>query len=643
MPAAADPPAQLVQLADAEPVGVHHHHHRRVGHVHPHLDHRGAHQHVDLPGAEGRHHRVLLLGRQLAVHEPQPQPGQRAVPQVLEQLDHRHRRRAVVDTGGLVGVIDAGGHHVGLPPAGHLLGHPRPGPVQPPRLLFDEDRGGGDGLAAAGKLPQLGGLQVAEHRQRHRARDRGGRHHQQVRGQTVAGLGAQAIPLLHPEAVLLVDDHQAEVVKFHGVLQQGVGADHDAGLPGGHLVAHLTFLRRRHRPGQQRHPGGALGPAELAGHPQRAEHVADRPGVLGGKDFRRRQQRALVAGVDHLQHRQHRDDGFAGAHLTLQQPVHRPGRLQFPVQGLQHRALPGGQLVRQPCGQRGGQAVVAARGGRAGLRLFAVPAAGQRPLHGDRLVEGQPLAGAVAVGGPLGEVDVTQRGVLGDQIALRQNVFGYRVGHRVEHGEHLAHAGVDVPALQSGAGRVDREEVALEGAQVQAAVLVAGGAGDRPQRRAAGAARRVEQQMVRVGELHRTLEVADLPGEHHPGALDEAALEVFGVEERGGDLGALVLQGDHQVLARRVALGAFEFGPPDHPDQGDVLTGLGQVVLAEHPAAVAVLARVVPQQVVDGADTQHLLQARGGLGADEAVEAIGQGGHRYSTPISRASPRCPVA
>ena len=48
----ADPAAQLVELTDTEPVGVHHHHHGRIGNVNPDLDNGGAHQDVDLPGPE---------------------------------------------------------------------------------------------------------------------------------------------------------------------------------------------------------------------------------------------------------------------------------------------------------------------------------------------------------------------------------------------------------------------------------------------------------------------------------------------------------------------------------------------------------------------------------------------------------------
>lgn len=103
-------------------------------------------------------------------------------------------------------------------------------------------------------------------------------------------LARRAVSLFDAEPVLFVDHHQSEVVELHGVLQQGVGADHDAGRTGCHLVADLFLLRRRHRPGEQGDPGRVVGAAELTGHRQRAQHVADRPGMLCGKDFGGRQQ-----------------------------------------------------------------------------------------------------------------------------------------------------------------------------------------------------------------------------------------------------------------------------------------------------------------------------------------------------------------
>ena len=76
MLAAADAAAQLMQLADSEPVGVHHQHDRGVGDVDADLNDGGTHQHIDLACAKSGHRGVLLVGRQPPVHEPQPQVRQ---------------------------------------------------------------------------------------------------------------------------------------------------------------------------------------------------------------------------------------------------------------------------------------------------------------------------------------------------------------------------------------------------------------------------------------------------------------------------------------------------------------------------------------------------------------------------------------
>ncbi len=92
MLSASDTPTQLMELADAEAISVHHEHHRSVRHVDADLDDRRAHQYVDLTIAERGHHRVLVVRGQTAMHQPQPQTGKRPVPEMLEQLDHRRGR-----------------------------------------------------------------------------------------------------------------------------------------------------------------------------------------------------------------------------------------------------------------------------------------------------------------------------------------------------------------------------------------------------------------------------------------------------------------------------------------------------------------------------------------------------------------------
>ena len=62
--ATADAAAQLVQLRDAEPVGVEHDHHGGVRYVDTDLDHRRGDEHVDVAARRTAHHVVLRVGRQ---------------------------------------------------------------------------------------------------------------------------------------------------------------------------------------------------------------------------------------------------------------------------------------------------------------------------------------------------------------------------------------------------------------------------------------------------------------------------------------------------------------------------------------------------------------------------------------------------
>ena len=81
--AAADPPAQLVQLGDAVALGVLDDHHGGVRDVDADLDHRRGDEHVGAARGE-RGHRLLLLARaHLAVHQHDPVVLQLAAAQAL--------------------------------------------------------------------------------------------------------------------------------------------------------------------------------------------------------------------------------------------------------------------------------------------------------------------------------------------------------------------------------------------------------------------------------------------------------------------------------------------------------------------------------------------------------------------------------
>ena len=67
--AAADPAAQLVQLGQPEAIGIEDEHHRRLGHVHADLDHRRAHDEIDLASAKPVHDLIALPGRHLSMDD----------------------------------------------------------------------------------------------------------------------------------------------------------------------------------------------------------------------------------------------------------------------------------------------------------------------------------------------------------------------------------------------------------------------------------------------------------------------------------------------------------------------------------------------------------------------------------------------
>ena len=144
-----DAPAQLVQLREAEAVGVEDDHHRRLGHVDADLHDGRAHQHVELAVAEARHLGVPLVGPEAAVDEADPQRRQRAraagrrppprpAAAARRRLPARRRRRQARPCAGpsrprvaLVGLrVDVGHDHERAVPGRGLLAHLLPGARQ---------------------------------------------------------------------------------------------------------------------------------------------------------------------------------------------------------------------------------------------------------------------------------------------------------------------------------------------------------------------------------------------------------------------------------------------------------------------------------------------------------------------------------
>ena len=171
-----------------------------------------------------------------------------------------------------------------------------------------------DRLAARRLLGELRDIHVAIDGQRQGARNRRRRHHQQVGD--AARLGLKRQPLMHAEAVLLVDDHEAQVVEGDVLLEQRMGADEN------------VDLARRQRVRGSSSRGCAL----LAPGQQRDAHAGglaasfDSVASAGAPGFRSAPSAPPARRSRPPRQGQQRDHGLARADIALQQPQHPLGR-----------------------------------------------------------------------------------------------------------------------------------------------------------------------------------------------------------------------------------------------------------------------------------------------------------------------------
>ena len=171
--------------------------------------------------------------------------------------------------------------------------------------------------------------------QRARNRRRGQRQHVDLGAQ-----GLERLLLAHAEAVLLVDDRQAQTGELHILLQQAVGADDDVDLALGHL-----FERRRLFLGAAK--------ARQFGEPDRpvGEAVGEGLEVLLGQQRGRREYRDLLAVGHRDEGGAQRDFGLAEADVAADQPVHRLARAHVADHGIDRGELVGRFLEAEAVGK----------------------------------------------------------------------------------------------------------------------------------------------------------------------------------------------------------------------------------------------------------------------------------------------------
>lgn len=302
---ATDPAAELVQLGQAEQVGPLDDQRVRVRDVDAGLDDRRTDDDVGLLLPEALDDLLeLVLGhlavghRDAGLRDELADPGGRLLDRVhpvVDEEDLTLAEQLAPDRGGhlafLVGA-DEGQHRV-------------------PLL-----RRGGDG----GHLPDAGD----RHLQGARDRRRGHGQHVDSGPQLL-----QLLLVLDTEALLLVDDHQAEILELDLAAEQPVGTDHHVNRAVGQTVqgrlGFLVGLEAR----QRRHV-----------HRERRVALGERRVVLLHQQGGRHQYSDLLAVLGRLEGSPYGDLGLAVADVTADDPVHR--RDEFHV--VLH-VVDGGQLV----------------------------------------------------------------------------------------------------------------------------------------------------------------------------------------------------------------------------------------------------------------------------------------------------------
>ena len=231
-----------MQLGQAEALGVLDDHHRGIGGIDADLDHRGRHQHIHLSGPEVGRHGFLFRRLHPAMQQANPFIAQRR-PQVAPAVLRGRQFRLFAFL------------HQGADPIHPVsLGNGPPDPVHDFAQPFHRHQPGLRRDAPGRLFVQSADIQIAIDGERQGARNGRGGHDQRVRAIT---LRRQAHPVRHPEAVLLVDHHQAQIGKIHAVLEQRMRAAHHVHRARSHafhdLAARLALVATGQR--HHRYPG----------------------------------------------------------------------------------------------------------------------------------------------------------------------------------------------------------------------------------------------------------------------------------------------------------------------------------------------------------------------------------------------------
>ena len=521
-PGATDAPTQLVELPEAEAVGTVDHEGVHRGHVDARLDDGGADEDVVVPFPELHHDLLEAALVHLAVGD-----GDAGLGHELAEA-----RRAVLD------VLHAVVHEEHLALAQELatdgLGH---GPlVVLPHV-------GEDRLAVRRRGVQQ--RQVADAGERHLEGPGDGRGRQREH----VDVGLHLLDRLlgaHAEALLLVDDEQAQVLEGDVAGQEAVGPDDEVHLAGRQPLRHRARLGRGEEPGEQLDPHGVG-----------REAVGEGLEVLGGEERGRHQQGHLLAVLDGLEGGPQRHLGLAEADVAADQAVHRGLGLHVRLDLLDGAELVGGLLVRERLLQLGLPGRVLPEGVAAGVHPLLVE---HHELLGDLLDRGtHPGLGLlpVAAAHPAEARRVTAR-VRPDGVDLVRGHVELVVAAVLEEqvvALHPADGPLDHAAEAGDAVLVVHDVVAGVEVLEEPGALALAGAGA-----AVGASAPGELVLGEHGEPHRGQQEAALEGGDHDAGAGRSDDGVVGIGHLQAD--PVVAQELQDAARRAGALGGDHHAVP---------------------------------------------------------------------------------
>lgn len=283
---ATDATAELVQLGEAEALGVEDDHHGGVGDVDADFDDGRGDEDLGFAGDETLHLGFFLFGFHFSMyfaHSHAREDGFEGFVAFFEVFEIA-----------FLTFFDEGIDDVDLSALGNLL--PNAG-VEAGGLVIVFVKGL-DGFAAGRKLVDDADVEVAVEGHGQRSRNGCGGHHEYVRrgGTFLPEFGA----LLDAETMLFVDDGQSETGELNAVFDQGVGADENVYLSGNEVGEQGLPLFAFNNSGEQ-----------LGTHAAAGKHLADGDKMLLGEDFGGGHQAGLKSIVYGNEHRHEGDEGFA--------------------------------------------------------------------------------------------------------------------------------------------------------------------------------------------------------------------------------------------------------------------------------------------------------------------------------------------